>query len=109
MSIFGINSSKNENESDFSKTNCLQPFLDDAEVSEEEMDVSRPYGDNKINYLDDIGLYPELKKLKMTTKIKTGNNNENQVLSGHEMYNVDVPSGRTMFLKYFYDIYHAKR
>ena len=88
-------------------SNCLQPFLYDVEVSEEDTDEKHPFGENKINYLEDIGLYAELKKLQMTTS--SNNTNQNPVISGHEVYNVDVPSGKAHFLQYFYDIYHNKR
>jgi len=57
MSLF-LGSNKTEitqGTSGFSTSHCLQPFLDDVEVSEEELDQMKDYGDNKINYLEDIG------------------------------------------------------
>ena len=81
------------------------PFKDnDIEVSVVDSDDGEPeIAHNKINYLEDIGLYREIKKLNMTEKTSHG------VISGHEKFNVDVPSGRAKFLEYFNIMINEKK
>lgn len=85
-------------------TNCLEPFLNDVDVSEyDEEQEMKENGDNKINYLEDIGLYAELKKLSMTEKLAGA------AIKGHEKINVDVPTGRVNFQDYYKKIINDKK
>jgi hypothetical protein len=81
------------------------PFQDDdVEVSDCDDECSTELKDsNKLNYLTDIGLLNELKKMSMTELTSKA------VLEGHEKFNVDVPSGKSKFLDHFHDLINEKK
>ena len=104
MNIFKVSKDRG---SDMPNNENMLPFKeDDIEVStidDDDLDAKDKTEPNKINFLEDIGLYSELYKLKMTGK------NCQNVIEGHERYNVDVPSGRVKFMEHFKDIINQKK
>lgn len=83
---------------------CLQPFKDDGvEVAEKDNNLpAQDEDETKVSYLKDIGLYNELLKMNMVDETA-------EILSGHELYNVDVPTGKEKFMAYFKDIIWQKK
>ena len=78
------------------------PFKEDITDQYEDIKPQeKKQNDDKLNYLEDIGLEGEIKKMDMTA--------EKSVLSGHETQNVDIPSGKQKFLKYFIEWLRKKR
>jgi len=101
------NDNKNNGKGETSDTIKVFKQDDEVEVSDKEEDdeatekVKRD--ENKINFLNDIGILAELNKMFMTED--TGG----KVIDGHERYNVDVLSGRDKFMAYFRKIITDKK
>lgn len=67
------------------------PFVEDDEIMDE-LELKKEKEKKvkgMISFLDDIGLEREIKYMKMTEDLYGG-----KVLKDHELYNVDVPSGK---------------
>lgn len=69
----------------------------DFSIEEEDSEIEDHNLGNTVNYLEDIGLLKELKRLELYQKFQ----GYSDILKGYEKYSVDVPYGYQLYMQTF--------
>lgn len=101
---FDMNPDKVEDENHFVQEE-MRLNASDFSIEEHDSEIEDHNLGNTVNYLEDIGLLKELKRLGLYQK----DQGYSDILKGYEQYSVDVPYGYQLYMKTFKEmIVHNK-